>query len=448
MSARHLLRDNVIERDFGVRAAINLTLVGADDPLTAESRVRSIDFKQVAGVTTRTRRQTSRDIALDNFELDRSRDILRKITTHPIDKEAWGIRVTGGDSFTAGLDINFDGIADFCARLDAIATDTTFQQRYPWINQLRAIRDKTMLANLHEQIVGALLDTEMVTAFELSPPEIVDWDRVSQFQFHYDRRAKVRRPTFELHHYLAGLNADDELTYEKLRNRNVFAIDSDGYDVHKWSVWRCLTGTLELDGHTYVIDDGEIFQVSKDLLAELDLTIDSIPVANLALPSCMSGTVEGVYNEETANAHPDLILLDKKFVKPGPNESQIEVCDLFSKQRHLVHVKRDFSSSTLSHLFNQGLVVAESLVKQAYMRDRVAELLANAGSPEHQGLISIDAFHTTEFEIVYAIIGRWNAKNLQQLLPFFSKLTLRHVVNSLRSMGYRVSYIAVEQQTF
>ncbi len=51
--------------------------------------------------------------------------------------------------------------------------------------------------------------------------------------------------------------------------------------------------------------------------------------------------------------------MDKKNIPYGGGYSRIEFCDLFSKSKQMIHVKRYGGSSVLSHLFNQGLVSGE-----------------------------------------------------------------------------------------
>ncbi|MGH9017204.1 MAG: DUF6119 family protein [Acidimicrobiales bacterium] len=53
---------------------------------------------------------------------------------------------------------------------------------------------------------------------------------------------------------------------------------------YQWTVWRCLVGEIAVDGHTFVLDEGELFGVRTDYLQELDATIDSIPASGLQLP--------------------------------------------------------------------------------------------------------------------------------------------------------------------
>ncbi len=114
----------------------------------------------------------------------------------------------------------------------------------------------------------------------------------------------------------------------------------------------------ELDGHLYLLSEGEWFVVEHDFAAEVTAGVASIPAIDLHLPTSRRGEQESVYNTRAADEC-GLALLDRKTFKFGG--SPIEVGDLVSPAGHLIHVKRKTQSSTLSHLFAQGRVSAEAL---------------------------------------------------------------------------------------
>jgi uncharacterized protein (TIGR04141 family) len=70
------------------------------------------------------------------------------------------------------------------------------------------------------------------------------------------------------------------------------------------------------------------------------------------------GGGEGAYNKSIAKSHPtQYTLLDEIHkISHGGGHGQVEVCDLLSANRKLIHVKIYSKSSVLSHLFAQGFV--------------------------------------------------------------------------------------------
>ncbi|MGH9043639.1 MAG: DUF6119 family protein, partial [Acidimicrobiales bacterium] len=57
------------------------------------------------------------------------------------------------------------------------------------------------------------------------------------------------------------------------------------------------------------------------------------------------------------------------------------------------------------------------------------------------------ALRTSDYEIVYAIVARWRGRSLVQALPFFSKISLRHIAHELHSRGFGVTCIQVSDGT-
>ena len=66
-----------------------------------------------------------------------------------------------------------------------------------------------------------------------------------------------------------------------------------------------------------------------------------------------SEIAEGEYNAIAAKVG-QRVLMDKQTVTIPGKTSAIEVCDVLTDNRQLIHVKRKFSSNALSHLFGQG----------------------------------------------------------------------------------------------
>jgi len=129
---------------------------------------------------------------------------------------------------------------------------------------------------------------------------------------------------------------------------------------------------------------------------------------------------------------------EKKTIQYGGGYNKIEACDLFSKSGSFIHVKRYGGSSSLSHLFAQGLVSGELFQTDAYFREKVNGLL-----PDTHKLANITAHPTPgQYQIVFAIISDSEGDELE--LPFFSRLNLRHAVRRLTGYGYKVSIAKIK----
>ena len=118
------------------------------------------------------------------------------------------------------------------------------------------------------------------------------------------------------------------------------------------------------------------------------------------------------------------------------------MCDVLTRDRQLVHVKRKFASSALSHLFGQGYVSAELLIDSEAYRARVRDKIGGA-NPDFQRLFPEGDVVAADWEVVYAILGPWNGESPSAKLPFFSKVNLREFRRRLRRMGFKVTLARV-----
>lgn len=119
-------------------------------------------------------------------------------------------------------------------------------------------------------------------------------------------------------------------------------------------------------------------------------------------------------------------------IRLGGSYDKIEFCDLLKDHRTLIHVKFYRSSSTLSHLFAQGHVAAETFVKDEQFRERL-----NTKLPPASRLVDTQARpDASQYSVIYAIATN---KTLPTELPFFSKVSLKNATRTLRALNYDVA---------
>lgn len=123
---------------------------------------------------------------------------------------------------------------------------------------------------------------------------------------------------------------------------------------------------------------------------------------------------------------------------------------MLSADGFFIHVKRrGDGSASLSHLFNQGFVSADLAIgSQDYRKVALEKIRAqeqqratDTGDPSFIG--KFNPFEeagavASNCEVVFAIHPE-PGKGGVKLLPFFSKVTLRNMVDELRRRGFRVS---------
>lgn len=94
--------------------------------------------------------------------------------------------------------------------------------------------------------------------------------------------------------------------------------------------------------------------------------------------------------------------------------TSIEICDILTQNRCLIHVKRDLGSSDLSHLFAQGYVSAELLQASPEFRLAASATIQRQQDGDKFKMFGIDPLETTTFEVVYAIIASWRNVRLRK----------------------------------
>ena len=434
---RHLLKEGAYRRRYGLIAALNL-ITNSD----ALPRLRAFDTTRHGQNVLRSRVQTTSASTLEVFELDRLRDLIRHATGVPGDVNNWGKRVGGSDALRLGATIEFGLLGAFCRAIDEIASASTYKERgFAWVDQVMPITDQALITVLEHEVSNRLRSGD-IELIQLAPPEVVDWDSLTRFQYYFESRGHVERQDLSLAEFLGGLrNRDADLTdasADRLRSKVIRGLNSDHEVIEQWSVWRCVIAELTLDGQTYILEDGSFYEVEADFLTKLNEDIVPFTRQEPLLPSARLGMPENQYNEAVSNDSDDFLSLDAQEITVE-GRGKIELCDLLTTKRQLVHVKRYTGSATLSHLFNQGKTSAELLQVNRDFRSAAKALIeANSQKDERFTFIDPDSFRTDEFEIVLAIIKRWNGKGIDTL-PFFAKLNLRHSLAEIASRSYRVT---------
>jgi uncharacterized protein (TIGR04141 family) len=227
---------------------------------------------------------------------------------------------------------------------------------------------------------------------------------------------------------------------DPLRSVKVDAYDSSGDRVvESYSLLHYIVADIPYDDRRYVLAAGVWIEVDQDYVTAVQRRIDRLPditrKLRLATWNLNVQENEEAYNHHVGRKRRWKVLDRKNFPIERPNQ-KVEVCDLLTPDKQLLCVKRMTKSSTLSHLFAQGLVSADLLVNNADgYQDQVIEYLtelrlgATFGSRE-------------DWTVVYAIATS-NTARLSKSLYFFSKVGLDRTAKQLRSLGVNVALARV-----
>jgi uncharacterized protein (TIGR04141 family) len=421
---RYLINDAAIVKDFGIKVVLNSVL---------PHKLRSIDTATVNEITIHSRTQTSKTTSVNSFGIDVVKDFLKSVTGEPANKKL-GKVVTGKESIqlTYELEESFNEFNILCTHLLDRYYSSNYKENFSWVDNLQLVND-SLLKNILNQKLLEKIHQQDDNMLHIAPPEIVDWSNIGGFTFTPNSQTD---DDLDINNYFNYINRFERFELDHIKRHSVYVWDvGKENQVAKWKLYDCIVFETDYEDNKYILTMGSWFKVDEEFANLVEGYIREIPDAMLTLPECGASEKEGEYNLRVGNENEDMITLDTKNV--NYNGSQIEICDLLTSSGQLIHVKPWKSSSTLSHLFSQGRVSAESL-----FQDKEFRILSNAkvkGINEvYANHIKVEEFDPTELEIVFAIIDK-NDRDLHERLPFFSKLNMMQSVKHLRNLRYNVS---------
>jgi uncharacterized protein (TIGR04141 family) len=165
---------------------------------------------------------------------------------------------------------------------------------------------------------------------------------------------------------------------------------------------------------------------------------------NLCLPSWddtfLKKNVEGWYAELRYNTwvsqESGYVLLDRDLYR-GKADEHVEICDLLTRDKKLICVKRMDGSDKMSHLFQQGSVSAQLLLGNEDYQARVMNELHKLDADAKFGTAA-------DWTIVYAIATS-KPRDLKNIMYFFSRAALKMHSESIKSRGFKVAIAKIER---
>lgn len=420
----HLIRQGMVERDFGLRVTLNSV-----DP----EKLRSLDKASYEDSPLNSRVQSTKEVDIFQLKTDAESDLIYAVTgssNYPL----FGSTVTGRDALTVNVSATVDDIpAILELALDRYASK--FPSEFDWMDNVNRVKD---------HIECELLDLELdriiaagdISTLHLGEPEIVDWE--NQIGYAFDLKPKtLRHPVLQLSDLAAYLTSHGlTMSGQTLRETSVHVINNEQKSSKSWSAYRCFYAEVTYGENQYVLRNGIWYKIEKDYVSTVDSALSKVTIWGTQLPAYNHDREED-YNEHVALNNPAFALMDQKFVQIGGPYDKIEFCDLIHGTGDFVHIKYYRSSATLSHLFSQGIVAIHALLGDEGYRVKLndqlpatAKMADPAARPDRTGL-----------RIIYGIA---TIKNLPDELPFFSKVTLRQAMRSLGTLGVDMALARIE----
>ena len=414
---RYIIDSTYLEMGFGLRVALNSI---------DEHSLKSIDKSSFEVYPKQYREQSGKEAELQYFGIDVEKDLLRAVTGRPVDKEI-GYRITGMDALRVNAEVKLETLEPYLDKVLSKYEDTSYKKSFEWVDHIGEIKDKGLIEKLDEQLIQKISDLKTDNIW-LAVPEIINWERVAGFTHTGSRN--VRHYDVRITDFLKSIG-DLSLSKELLLRRKIQCVDDDFLPLFERAVYYFIYGEIVQGNNTYLINNGKWYNVNRDFVGEINSSYASITRYNSELPVYKDET-EPKYNTRVAKEYSDnFVLMDANNIKLPGRPTPVEFCDLYSKNKELIHIKRYTGSSNLSHLFNQGVVSGELLQMERRFRE-----LVNKELPESHKIENVEKRPLAgQYKVVYAIISEYD-EALE--IPFFSKISLKNAVRRLESIGFNV----------
>jgi uncharacterized protein (TIGR04141 family) len=437
--AQNYLNEDAFVRSFGLKVVLNSV---------HESLLRGMDLNTPEELSKQRRVQTSRLTTADNFGVEIDRDILKQAVGAPTDKTL-GAQIAGADSLKVAPKILASQLGPFCTKLGTIAAKTDYRTKgFDWVDKIRPVKEKDLVDELDDILLKklrALLKDEAPVEVHLAPPEIIEPASIDEYKFAGYGSRKGAFDSLEIDNfrldYLRNRSAD-ELTLKEIRKTFSILVKPHGSSSFGggWSFYRCLVTEVDRQGQVYVLSGGLWYEVEKDYAKLINGWFTSFlgSHAGMVLMDAQKKETEPAYISRLRLAQPAWACLDTDEIKITGASHGVEPCDFLTDAGEFLHLKSEATSSKLSHLFNQGLVSAELFLMSQEFRTTLKDSVVSAGKAWPLG-DPVNEPDRSTVRVNYAVMRR-PLPNGTLTLPFFSKVSLRSVVNRLELLSVPVSF--------
>jgi uncharacterized protein (TIGR04141 family) len=433
-----MLEPGCFEERFGLKTTLNSI---------DSNSIKSIDKKTFSTLYKHTRDQASREGNIMDFGIDVDQDMIRAVTGTPLDPTL-ASRLAGSDTLYAHVKTDLAGLPGYLDRYYVVSNKETYKNDFAWIDNIAELNDSNLIQKLNSKLIEKINSTDHDRLW-LAVPDIVDWKNISGFKYRQSNKDEMLFD-IDIDGFISSLpaGADTKVDIDLLERKKILAYNVEGTSIlDHWSAFKCIYCEIDYYKKTYLLNGGKWYRIDNDYVEYVNRFIKGIRHSTIDLPD-YSETMDNIrkdsndkewfseknYIIRACNENKNsFALMDQKKVYHGGGHSAIEFCDIYTKDKKIIHIKRYGYSSVLSHLFNQGLVSGRLFSVDSEFRAKLNKVL-----PKNYKLDDPNEnIPTSDYEIVYAIVSTSNEKKLT--LPFFSRVSLMHAVQNLRGYRYKVS---------
>ncbi|MEG0915396.1 MAG: DUF6119 family protein [Myroides sp.] len=425
-STYHKLKDEAYIHDFGI-----ITTLNALDP----TKIKSTDILLPENAK-RQRIQSPRASQLNFFSVNTDETILKKMTGAVKDEYFELFKnITGGNSLRVSSNLQADEISNLCEELIEIYNKEDYKTSFPELQNIVPVKDPSIVNDLNNKVIVAFNADPSPVELVLAIPEIFDYS--ADYKIKYSGAGKSDLEFTDVYikgyrEYLVEKDVETIDTIEKFQKHKLQILDENDYLLNEYSIYKSFLFDCELNNETYHLCEGEWYLIQRDFIQKLANELDPLFVDNHNVLNECNDKREDDYNISVKNANQGVYCLDKKNISPN-GQYQVEPCDLiFLNDEHLelAHIKISTRSSSLSHLFNQGINSVELLRRNETAQQKLLALLGNNNDMEAY-------IKEGNYSITYGIISK-KVNMKSKGLPIFSRISLLRIVNTLKVMNVPV----------
>lgn len=418
--SKNLFAEDVLEEQFGLKIVLNT--VGIND-------IRKISKVSVGSNQKQSQEQMPKATNINEFGFDLERDLIKSVTGKSNDEMFEKGNLIGGDIFSVLVNRNINNIEEFLIYCYKKYKEEKYKENFEWIDNIKEVKSKSEIEQLNNILIQ-YINEEKFDCVWMSIPEVIDWEGVSGFNYTNDGEIN---DDIIIERVIESLR-NDLTNVEQLKRKKIIVTDIEGKEIDKWSAYRCIIAEIQIEGKSYCLNNGKWYYINKDFSDKIEKEYAKIQISNLNFINYDTEMKdEDDYNEKLSKFLSNAYLIHKIGEIPfgGGKGNKIELCDVMTKDNQIIHIKKNGGSAYLSHLFNQAAVSAELLLDSTF-RNKVNRKMSEFGFDKKFP----NDFKTTDYTIIIGIINKYHDERPK--IPFFSKVSLRYTINSMKNLGYKV----------
>lgn len=445
----HFVERDLIERQFGLRVTLNSI---------SRKNLRTLDSASLDSTVIQRRTQASRESDLMDFGFDSHKELLRLASGRPGDP-AIAKAMSGKDALQMRKKLSFSELPTVCESLLKWYAAKDYETDFKFIDQFKPLHKGALVTQLDGIVFAELtnLVNGLPSDLHLAVPDILPHSDTPALSY-YGAHLPAKKSEFQdlsIDDYVIELkkgnfaaitNMDDIRTAHEVRSQKKAPGDPYG----SFKVYDCMVFETTIASGTYALFDGQWYEISTEYYKEVEQAYQDL-LKPAFIGSSAAKNERELIADLCAPTYTDLLCIDQTKLNPkGVKGANLEACDFLSKTAQLIHLKDSATSAPLSHLWNQGLVSAESLRRDSAFRKGFRRV-----TKERETLYSRSGFAAqlptgtkitpAKYTVVYGVLKKRGKKSGSIGLPFFSKVALRAAANRISMMGYQVELHLIEK---